>query len=233
MGEPVERDELIVDIETDKVVLEVVAPANGTIKNIIKDEGEVILSDEVIAIFEEGDVAAAASAAEEKPAAAEAAADSDDDGDAVAGPAARKLAAEKGINLSDVKGTGKGGRVTKEDVQNFTKAAPAAAPAPAAALPAGERVEKRVPMTRLRATIAKRLVDAQQNAAMLTTYNEVNMRPVMDLRKTYKDQFEKAHGVKLGFMSFFVKAATEALKRFPAVNASLDGNDMVYHGYRR
>ena len=239
-GEPVQRDELLVDIETDKVVLEVVAPADGTLKNILKEEGDVVLSDEVLAVFEAGDIAAAP-AVEEKPAVAEGG--SDDDGDAVAGPAARKLAAEKGINLTDVKGTGKGGRVTKEDVQNYVK--PAAAPAPVETAPApakaaapqlsvpqGERIEKRVPMTRLRATIAKRLVSAQQNAAMLTTYNEVNMKPVMDLRNKYKDEFQKKHGVKLGFMSFFVKAATEALKRFPAVNASIDGNDMVYHGYQ-
>ena len=246
-GEAVQRDELIVDIETDKVVLEVVAPANGSLKNILKEEGDVVLSDEVLAVFVEGDVAADAPA--EAPAAAEA--ESSDDSasdDAVAGPAARKLAAEKGVNLADVKGTGKGGRVTKEDVQNYLKGAPAApaaatkaasAPAakaadnaPAMNLPAGERIEKRVPMTRLRATIARRLVEAQQNAAMLTTYNEVNMKPVMELRAKYKDRFEKAHGVKLGFMSFFTKAATEALKRFPAVNASIDGNDMVYHGYQ-
>lgn len=245
-GEPVKRDELLVDIETDKVVLEVVAVADGTMSEIIKDEGETILSGELIGQFTEGAVADAPAAA---PAAAPAEASSPAAAaDVKVNPAAKKLAEEKGINLADVAATGKDGRITKEDVLNHIKtggsapaAAPAAAPAPAASpaaavVPAslqGERAEKRVPMTRLRATIAKRLVSAQQNAAMLTTYNEVDMGPVMELRKKYKDMFEKKHnGVRLGFMSFFVKAATEALKRFPAVNASIDGNDIVYHGYQ-
>lgn len=238
-GEPVQRDELLVDIETDKVVLEVVAPADGTLKNVLKEEGDVVLSDEVLAVFVAGEVAAAPAAEASAPAAAEPAAA----GDVIMSPAARKIAEENGVAASAVTATGKDGRVTKEDVVNHLKsapkAAPAAAPAKAAApaakapvIPEGDRIEKRVPMTRLRATIARRLVEAQQNAAMLTTYNEVNMKPVMDLRAKYKDQFEKVHGVKLGFMSFFVKAATEALKRFPAVNASIDGNDMVYHGYQ-
>lgn len=240
-GEAVSRDELIVDIETDKVVLEVVAPADGVIESIVKGEGDTVLSDEVIAIFVEG--AAAANAPAAAAPAADSSADGDADSDAIAGPAARKLLDENGLDAAQVAGTGKGGRITKEDVLNHLKNKPAAAaPAPAvapAAAPAtvsvapGERIEKRVPMTRLRATIAKRLVEAQQNAAMLTTYNEVNMKPVMDLRKQYKDLFEKTHnGTRLGFMSFFVKAATEALKRFPAVNASIDGNDIVYHGYQ-
>lgn len=237
-GEAVAADELIVDIETDKVVLEVVAPADGVIAEIVKGEGDTVLSDEVIAHFNAGEAGSAAPAAQ-----AEASEAATTDGDKV-GPAARKLIDENGLDASKIPGTGKNGGITKEDVQNFLKGgAPAAAPAPAASAPAapaasvnvvaGERVEKRVPMTRLRATIAKRLVEAQQNAAMLTTYNEVNMKPVMELRKQYKDLFEKTHnGTRLGFMSFFVKAATEALKRFPAVNASIDGNDMVYHGYQ-
>lgn len=238
-GEPVQRDELLVDIETDKVVLEVVAPADGTLKNVLKEEGDVVLSDEVLAVFVAGEVAAAPAAEASAPAAAEPAAA----GDVIMSPAARKIAEENGVAASAIAATGKDGRVTKEDVVNHLKSAPksapAAAPVKAAApaakapvIPEGDRIEKRVPMTRLRATIARRLVEAQQNAAMLTTYNEVNMKPVMDLRAKYKDQFEKVHGVKLGFMSFFVKAATEALKRFPAVNASIDGNDMVYHGYQ-
>ena len=240
-GDAVKRDDLIVDIETDKVVLEVLATADGVLGAIVKNEGDTVLSDEVLGSIVEGGVAAApAAAAPAAQAAAPAAADGEDD--PVAAPAARKIAEENGINIASVAGTGKGGRVTKEDVVAAVaakKAAPAAAPAkaaaPAAAAPvfaAGDRVEKRVPMTRVRATVAKRLVEAQSNMAMLTTFNEVDMTEIMALRSKYKDQFEKAHnGVRLGFMSFFVKAATESLKRFPAVNASIDGSDIVYHGF--
>ncbi|MBX8541603.1 2-oxoglutarate dehydrogenase complex dihydrolipoyllysine-residue succinyltransferase [Pseudomonas cichorii] len=244
-GEAVKRDELLVDIETDKVVLEVLAEADGVLASIVKGEGDIVLSNEVIATLDAGATASAAPApaAAAAPAAAPAqAAVSAADEDAIAAPAARKLAEENGINLASVKGTGKDGRVTKEDVvaaveakKSAPAAAPAAKPAAAAAAPvlaAGDRVEKRVPMTRVRATVAKRLVEAQSNMAMLTTFNEVDMTEVMALRSKYKDLFEKSHnGVRLGFMSFFVKAATEALKRFPAVNASIDGNDIVYHGY--
>ncbi|AXM98702.1 2-oxoglutarate dehydrogenase complex dihydrolipoyllysine-residue succinyltransferase [Pseudomonas plecoglossicida] len=238
-GEAVKRDELIVDIETDKVVLEVLATADGVLGAIVKGEGDTVLSDEVLGSIVEGGAAAAAPAA---AAPAAAAADAGED-DPVAAPAARKLAEENGIDLATVAGTGKGGRVTKEDVvaavankKSAPAAAPAAKPAAAAAAPvvtaAGDRTEKRVPMTRLRAKIAERLVEAQSNMAMLTTFNEVDMTEVMALRSKYKDLFEKTHnGVRLGFMSFFVKAATEALKRFPAVNASIDGNDIVYHGF--
>ncbi|MBP5073229.1 2-oxoglutarate dehydrogenase complex dihydrolipoyllysine-residue succinyltransferase [Pseudomonas chlororaphis] len=241
-GDAVKRDELIVDIETDKVVLEVLATADGVLGAIVKNEGDTVLSDEVLGSIAEGAAAAAAPAAA-APAAAQAAVPAaEGEEDPIAAPAARKLAEENGINIASVAGTGKGGRVTKEDVVAAVaakKAAPAAAPAkaaaPAAAAPvfaAGDRVEKRVPMTRLRAKVAERLVEAQSNMAMLTTFNEVDMTEVMALRSKYKDLFEKSHnGVRLGFMSFFVKAATEALKRFPAVNASIDGSDIVYHGY--
>ena len=246
-GEAISRDELIVDIETDKVVLEVVASADGVLKEILKGEGEVVLSAEVLGIFEEGGIASAPAAAAETQAETVETVEG-----IIMSPAARKMAEENGISAKDVVATGKDGRVTKEDILNHLKApkaapapvaAPASAPAPTAqpagnanagaiSFDAGDRIEKRVPMTRLRATIARRLVSAQQNAAMLTTYNEVNMKPIMELRKKYQDQFVKAHGVKLGFMSFFVKAATEALKKFPAVNASIDGSDMIYHGYQ-
>lgn len=234
VGEAVSRDEPLVDIETDKVVLEVVAPADGVLKEIIKNEGDTVLSDEVVAVFEEG-AAGEAPKAESAPEAAQAPAASED---LKISPAARKALEEKGIDASAVKGTGKGGLITKEDVMNYQTPAAnpaAAAPAPAAEVdvPAGERVEKRVAMTRLRKRIAERLLEASQTTAMLTTFNEVNMKPVMELRKQYKDLFEKSHnGTRLGFMGFFVKAACEALKRFPAVNASIDGDDIVYHGYQ-
>ncbi|MDF2445485.1 MAG: dihydrolipoyllysine-residue succinyltransferase [Moraxellaceae bacterium] len=237
-GEAVARDELIVDIETDKVVLEVVAPADGIIGKVLKNEGDTVLSQEVLALFEEGAKAAAsAPAAAVVPAAVPTGAASDD----ALSPAVRKLIAENNLDPAKITGTGKGGRLTKEDVESHLKkpAAPApavtsATPAPAAqaiAVAVGERVEKRVPMTRLRAKVAERLLEAKQTTAMLTTFNEVNMKPVMELRKQYAEKFEKVHGVRLGFMSFFVKAAVEALKRFPAVNASIDGNDIVYHGF--
>ncbi len=248
-GEAVKRDELLVDIETDKVVLEVLAEADGVLASIVKGEGDTVLSNELIATLDAGGTASAVPAAAPAPAAAApaaapaAAAPAAGDEDAIGAPAARKLAEENGIALSSIKGTGKDGRVTKEDVVaaiEAKKSAPAAAPAakpaaPAAAAPvfaAGDRTEKRVPMTRLRAKVAERLVEAQSTMAMLTTFNEVDMTEVMALRSKYKDLFEKSHnGVRLGFMSFFVKAATEALKRFPAVNASIDGSDIVYHGY--
>lgn len=247
-GDAVKRDELLVDIETDKVVLEVLAEADGVLGEIIKGEGETVLSAELLGTLNAGATAepkAEAAAAPAPAAAPAAAAQADSAEEPLLNPAARKLAEENGLDPAQIKGTGKGGRVTKEDVLNAIetkKAAPAAAPAakPAAApsassvvLGEGDRIEKRVPMTRLRARIAERLVDAQSSMAMLTTYNEVNMKPIMDLRKKYKDLFEKKHnGVRLGFMSFFVKAATEALKRFPEVNASIDGKDIVYHGYQ-
>jgi len=236
VGEAVSRDELIVDIETDKTVLEVVAAEDGVLTEIMKQEGDIVLSQELIGKIEAGAVASAPATPAETSTAS--AAESKTDAALAANPAAKKLAEENNVDLASVKGTGKDGRILKEDVQNALAAPKAAAPTASIPLKAaapvlsGERVEKRVPMTRLRATIAKRLLDAQHNAAMLTTFNEVNMGPLMDLRKQYKDLFEKTHnGTRLGFMGFFVKAAAEALKRFPAVNASIDGNDIVYHGY--
>ncbi len=244
-GEAVKRDELIVDIETDKVVMEVLAEADGVLTEIVKNEGDTVLSGELLGKLEAGASAAAAPASAPAAAAPQAAAESAPAASAeeqILAPAARKLAEENGIDPNSIRGTGKDGRVTKEDVVaaiEAKKSAPAAAAkpaAPAAAAPifaAGDRVEKRVPMTRLRAKVAERLVEAQSSMAMLTTFNEVNMKPIMELRSKYKDLFEKKHnGVRLGFMSFFVKAAVEALKRQPGVNASIDGNDIVYHGYQ-
>ena len=248
-GEAVSRDELIVEIETDKVVMEVVAPADGVIGKIHAGEGETIQSEQLLATLEEGAAATApaAAATTEEPAAESAPVEATSgSAEGVMGPAARQLVEEHHLDPAAITGTGKNGRITKEDVLRHLKEAPAEAPATAAAPaaptpaadsapvgPTSERIEKRVPMTRMRARIAERLLDATQETAMLTTFNEVNMAPVMALRSKYKDQFEKTHkGTRLGFMGFFVKAACEALKRFPEVNASIDGKDVVYHGYQ-
>ena len=252
-GQACARDELIVDIETDKVVLEIVAPADGVIEEILKNEGDTVESGEVIGRFKAGAAGESEGSDSKDPVESKDQGESKDESadavsssEAILSPSARKLADENNVEPGALKGTGKDGRISKEDVQSHIDnvkssiespaakavAEPAPAAAPVAEISAGERIEKRVPMTRLRASIAKRLVNAQQSAAMLTTFNEVNMGPIMELRKQYKESFEKRHGVKLGFMSFFTKAATEALKRFPAVNASIDGNDMVYHGYQ-
>ena len=253
VGEPVARDENMIDIETDKVVLELPAPAAGVIVQIIKADGATVVAGEVIAIIDtDGSAkvspmevsavpapALAAAAQDAATASAPAAASKGD----VAMPAAAKILSEKGLSAGDVAGTGKDGRVTKGDAL-AASAKPAVAPlAPAAAKPAlqqvatpsaaslGDRPEERVPMSRLRARIAERLLQSQSTNAILTTFNEVNMQPVIDLRNKYKDKFEKEHGVKLGFMSFFVKAAVAALKKYPIINASVDGNDILYHGY--
>ncbi len=251
VGEAVARDENLIDIETDKVVLELPAPAQGVITEIIRGDGSTVVAGELIARIDTEATAGAAvpPAAKAAPAAALApaavAATSAASG-AIAMPAAAKMLAENNLSAAAVAGTGKDGRVTKGDVIQAldTKATPAPAaviaPRPTAALPAvaappamdlGSRPEQRVPMSRLRARIAERLLQSQATNAILTTFNEVNMQPVMDLRNKYKDKFEKEHGVKLGFMSFFVKAAVAALKKYPVINASIDGNDVVYHGY--
>ena len=231
VGEAVARDEILIDIETDKVVLEVPSPQAGVLVEIIAQNGETVAAEQVLARI---DTAATASASAEAPAAApapEAAPAAAQTNAAM--PAAAKLAAETGVDVNALQGSGRDGRVLKEDVQNAA-AKPAAAPAAASApapVPAGARPEQRVPMSRLRARVAERLLASQQENAILTTFNEVNMKPIMDLRAKYKEKFEKEHGVKLGFMSFFVKAAVAALKKYPVVNASVDGSDIVYHGY--
>lgn len=251
-GDAVSRDENLVDIETDKVVLEVPSPQDGIVKEIVQTEGATVTANQVIAILEPNGTAGrpaaqktAQPAAAEKPAGKPAA----NDAEPALSPSVRKLIAEHGLDTGEITGSGKDGRILKEDVLStldnrkagkagstaIAKPAPVAEPVPAPEKPFietdGPRTEKRVPMTRLRARIAERLLEAQANAAILTTFNEVNMKPVMDMRNRYKDRFEKQHKVKLGFMSFFIKASVEALKRFPAVNASIDGNDIVYHGY--
>ncbi|MAI42769.1 MAG: dihydrolipoyllysine-residue succinyltransferase [Gammaproteobacteria bacterium] len=244
VGETVKRDQVLVDIETDKVVLEVVSPENGTMKKIIKQVGETVLAEETLGEFEPSDIVQASQSSEGSP-------EPTIEGPAVSkeiliSPAARKLAEENKIKVDDINGTGKGGRITKEDILRLVAAIeqedglvdiPPSFSRPMVLpitdLVPEERVERRVPMTRLRASIAQRLVEAQHNAAMLTTFNEVDMRSIMDLRTQYREAFEKAHnGTRLGFMSFFVRASVEALKRFPSVNASIDDNDIVYHGYQ-
>ena len=245
-GESVARDELIVEIETDKVVLEVVAPESGILSKILVAAGETIESEQLLGQLEQGDAAQSAA----QLSAPEASSPNQESapvtsGEPQLGPAARQLVEEHSLDVTLITGTGKGGRITKEDILNHLKSAKT--PATAGAItetnttvddgfpagPSSERVERRVPMTRMRAKIAERLLNATQETAMLTTFNEVNMAPVMALRSKYKEQFEKAHnGTRLGFMGFFVKAACEALKRYPAVNASIDGDDIVYHGYQ-
>ena len=217
-GDNVREGENLVDLETDKVVLEMPAPVSGVLKEITAQDGATVTGGDIIAYIEEGAVAdapAAAAPAAEKAAAPAAAASADDK---ALSPAARKIAAEAGVAAGEVAGSGRGGRVTKNDVKQYLAGG-------------SRRLEERVPMTRLRKRIAERLLDAQHNAAMLTTFNEVNMRAVMALRKIYQDAFVAKNGVKLGFMSFFVKAAVEALKKYPAVNAAIDGDDIIYHNY--
>ncbi|MCW8911603.1 MAG: 2-oxoglutarate dehydrogenase complex dihydrolipoyllysine-residue succinyltransferase [Gammaproteobacteria bacterium] len=234
-GDLVKRDESLVDVETDKVVLEVPAPVDGVLSDITQQEGATVVSDQVLAVMQEGNVSEQA-AAEEAVTSKES---NDEKAAPVISPSAKKMLIENDIDEKSVTGTGRDGRILKEDIINYlsqqkkiksnkVESVTAESKKP---VETGERIEKRVPMTRLRARIAERLVDAQQSAAILTTFNEVNMKPVMDLRKKYQDKFEKEYDVRLGFMSFFIKATIEALKQFPAVNASIDGNDIVYHGF--
>lgn len=239
-GDKVKRDQNLVDIETDKVVLEVVAPADGVLEEIKEEEGTTVGAGDVIGIVSKGDSGDSSddkksSKSESKSDDNKAESDDSDDDKEVTGPAVRRLLSEHDLKASDVKGTGKGGRVTKEDVQKHIKEATESkgktSPGTSTSSSQGDRDEKRVPMTRLRKTIAKRLLEAKNATAMLTTFNEVNMKPIMDLRKKYKDVFEERHGTRMGFMGFYVKAVTEALKRFPEVNASIDGDDIVYHNY--
>jgi len=243
VGDAVKRDENLVDLETDKVVLEVPAPADGVLKEIKFETGATVTSQQVLAILEEGAAAAAAPApaaaapaAKAAPAPAPSPAAAPAAGVDALSPAGRRVATENQIDPSKVAGTGRSGAVTKEDLVNYIsgggKAAPAPAPAAAVRAPSGPRAEERVPMTRMRAKIAERLMQSKNSIAMLTSFNEINLAKVSAMRKELGEQFEKANGIKLGFMSFFVKAATEALKRHPIVNSSVDGNDIIYHAYQ-
>ena len=237
VGDAVAQDEILVEIETDKVVLEVPAPSAGVITELVVADGGTVVADELIAKIDSTAVAAAAPAAAAPapapaaaPVPAKAAAPAAQSS-AAAAPSAAKLMAENNLSANQVAGSGRDGRITKGDALNAVAGAAKAAPVATAPIPMGDRPEERVPMSRLRARIAERLLESQANNAILTTFNEVNMAPVIAMRNKYKDQFEKVHGVKLGFMSFFVKAATHALKKFPLLNASVDGNDIIYHGY--
>jgi 2-oxoglutarate dehydrogenase E2 component (dihydrolipoamide succinyltransferase) len=238
VGDAVGQDEILIEIETDKVVLEVPAPSAGVLTEIVVADGGTVVAEQLIGKIDSTAVAAAApAAAAPAPAAApvaaapaKAAAPAAKAG-AAAAPSAAKILAEKNIDAGQVAGSGRDGRITKGDALNASAGGAKSAALPSAPIPTGDRPEERVPMSRLRARIAERLLESQANNAILTTFNEVNMGPVIALRNKYKDQFEKVHGVKLGFMSFFVKAATHALKKFPLLNASVDGNDIVYHGY--
>jgi 2-oxoglutarate dehydrogenase E2 component (dihydrolipoamide succinyltransferase) len=238
-GDAVKRDENLVDLETDKVVLEVPAPADGVLKSISAEEGATVTSGELLGVIEEG--AAASEEKSDKPVAAAAKEDKKADkadaktpakGVEELSPAGRRVATEENIDPSTVQGTGRDGRVTKEDLVNHAKSPAPAATKSAAAPTPGARPEERVPMTRMRAKIAERLMESKNSIAMLTSFNEVNLAEVAKMRKQLGEQFEKSNGVKLGYMSFFVKAAAEALKRYPIVNASVDGNDVIYHGYQ-
>ncbi|MBU3577463.1 2-oxoglutarate dehydrogenase complex dihydrolipoyllysine-residue succinyltransferase [Polynucleobacter sp. UK-Kesae-W10] len=239
VGDAVGQDEILIEIETDKVVLEVPAPSAGVLTEIVVADGGTVVAEQLIAKIDSTAVAAAApAAAAPAPAAApaaaapaKAAAPAAKASGAAASPSASKILAEKGVDAGQVAGSGRDGRITKGDALSASAGAAKSAALPSAPIPTGDRPEERVPMSRLRARIAERLLESQANNAILTTFNEVNMGPVIALRNKYKDQFEKTHGVKLGFMSFFVKAATHALKKFPLLNASVDGNDIVYHGY--
>ena len=239
-GDAVVRDEVLVEIETDKVVLEVPASADGILDAVLEDEGATVLSRQILGRLREGNSAGKessekADAKASTPAQRQQASLEEQNNDALS-PAIRRLLAEHNLDASAIKGTGVGGRLTREDVEKHLAKAPAKESAPAAADPAAQpalaaRSEKRVPMTRLRKRVAERLLEAKNSTAMLTTFNEVNMKPIMDLRKQYGEAFEKRHGIRLGFMSFYVKAVVEALKRYPEVNASIDGDDVVYHNY--
>ncbi|MBU3640279.1 2-oxoglutarate dehydrogenase complex dihydrolipoyllysine-residue succinyltransferase [Polynucleobacter sp. Fuers-14] len=238
VGDAVGQDEILIEIETDKVVLEVPAPSAGVLTEIVVADGGTVIAEQLIAKIDSTAVAAAAPAsAAPAPAAAPAAAPAKAaaapaaKAGAAAAPSAAKILAEKNIDAGQVAGSGRDGRITKGDALNASAGGAKSTALPSAPVPMGDRPEERVPMSRLRARIAERLLESQANNAILTTFNEVNMAPVIAMRNKYKDQFEKVHGVKLGFMSFFVKAATHALKKFPLLNASVDGNDIVYHGY--